>query len=221
MKTSRLRAGLAVLVLTWATPCLSEQLLRAERPNVTVGDSTVLRDLNVRTGEKRDTSFVVKTIDANKIVMEMSGSTSGTRTFTREFNLVETKTGELVTFTAKPFWPYLRFPLEIGRKWDIPFEADVIARRNNRSAKWQWKARVVTAEAVTVPAGTFQAFKIEYEGRFATRQGNASWTGTHKETGWFAPTLNSFVKRDFEQAAPSMNLLEHHVVELISFKRAP
>jgi hypothetical protein len=178
MGTFKLRAGLTILVLSWATPCLAEALPRAERPDVKIGDSTVFRDLDVRTGEKRDTSFVVTMIGADKIVSETSGSTSGARTFTRDFNPVEIKSGELVTSTFKPFWPHLQFPLEVGRKWDIPFEVEVMARPANRNAKWQLKSHVVAAEAVTVPAGTFQAFKIEYDGSFTTRQGSKSWTGT-------------------------------------------
>jgi hypothetical protein len=85
MGTFKLRAGLTILVLSWATPCLAEALPRAERPDVKIGDSTVFRDLDVRTGEKRDTSFVVTMIGADKIVSETSGSTSGARTFTRDF----------------------------------------------------------------------------------------------------------------------------------------
>jgi hypothetical protein len=100
MGAFKLRAGLAILVLSWATPGLAETLLRAERPDLKVGDSSVFRDLNVRTGEKRDTSLVVTMTDADKIVNETSGSTSGARTYTRDYNLVEIKTGELVTFTA-------------------------------------------------------------------------------------------------------------------------
>jgi hypothetical protein len=224
MCTSALRAGpalSALLALSWSAPGLAQALPRAERPVPKVGDSTVYRDLTVRTGEKRDTTFVVIAVDAERIVSETGGSTSGTRTFNRDFNPVETKTGEVVTFIAKPFWAYLQFPLEVGRKWDIPFEAEVKGRPADRHAKWQWKARVTAAEAVTVPAGTFQAFKIEYDGSFATRQGNQSWTGTQKETVWFAPELGRIVKRDYEQAAPSRNFLEHHVIELLSFKAAP
>jgi hypothetical protein len=221
MGTFKLRAGLTILMLSWAAPCLAETLPRAERPDVKVGDSTVFRDLDVQTGEKRDTSFVVTMIDADKIVSETSGSTSGARTFTRDFNPIEIKTGEFVTSTFKPFWPYLQFPLEVGRKWDIPFEVEVMARPANRNAKWQLKAHVVATEAVTVPAGTFQAFKIEYDGSFTARQGSKSWTGTQKEAAWFAPELKRIVKRDFEQLVPSNKFLDHHVIELLSFKPTP
>src|ERR1700722_10606541 len=91
MCTFKLRAALAVLVLFGTQACLAQAPQRAERPEVRVGEAAVYRDLTVRTGEKRDTTFVVTTVDADKIVSEMSGSTSGTRTFTRDYNLVEVK----------------------------------------------------------------------------------------------------------------------------------
>jgi hypothetical protein len=48
-----------------------------------------------------------------------------------------------------------------------------------------------------------------------------SWTGSHKETAWFAPGINQFVKRELEQRAPGRNFLNHHVIELVSFKPVP
>jgi hypothetical protein len=70
-------------------------------------------------------------------------------------------------------------------------------------------------------AGTFQTFKIEYDGRYFAHQSDQSWTGSHKETAWFAPGINQFVKRELEQRAPGRNFLNHHVIELVSFKPAP
>jgi hypothetical protein len=221
MGSSILRGGLAILALSWATACPAETLLLADRPDPKIGDSAVFRNLDLRTGEKRDTAMVVVMVDADKIVHELSGSTSGTRTYTRDYNLLEIKTGERVTFTAKPFWASLRFPLEVGQTWDGFFEAEAVVRPRNRSTQWRWKAKVVAAETVTVEAGTFQAFKIEYDGRYFAHQSDQSWTGSHKETAWFAPAINRFVKREVEQRAPGRNFLDHHVVELVSFKPAP
>jgi len=220
MDSSILRGGLTIVALSWATACPAETLPPADRPDPKVGDSAVFRNLNVQTGEKRDTSVVVIMVDADKIVDEMSGSTSGTRTFTRDYNLLEVKTGEKVTFTAKPFWASLRFPLEVGQMWDNFFETEAVVRPRNRSTQWRWKANVVAAEAVTVPAGTFQAFKIEYDGRYFAHQSNQSWTGSHKETAWFAPDVNFFVKRELDERAPGRNFLNQHVIELLSFKPA-
>jgi len=53
--------------------------------------------------------------DADKIVNETSGSTSGTRTYTRDYNLLQVKTGEKVTFTAKPFWALCGFHSRLAK----------------------------------------------------------------------------------------------------------
>jgi hypothetical protein len=226
MDSSMLRKGLAIVVLpilaaSWATACPAETLPPAERPDPKVGDIAVFRNLDVRTGEKRETSMLVIQVDADKIVQEASGSTSGTRTYTRDFNLLEVKTGEKVTFTAKPFWASLRFPLDVGQTWDGFFESEAVLRPRNRNTQWRWKAHVVAAESITVPAGTFQAFKIEYDGRYFAHRGDLSWTGSYKETAWFAPSINHFVKREVEQRSPGVNFIDHRVVELLSFKPAP
>jgi len=221
MRTVISRAGLALLVLSWAVPSWAQAPLRADRPVLKVGDSTVFQDLDVRTGETRDTTFVIVKIDPDRIVNRASGSTSGERTFTRDFNPIEVKAGEAVASIYKPFWPYLQFPLEVGRTWEIPFDVVVAARPADRIAEWQMKARVVSIEPVTVPAGTFRAFRIEYEGSYTTHEGNKSWTGTHKEIAWFATELSRIVKRDYEQAAPARGFLEHHVIQLLSYKPAP
>jgi hypothetical protein len=221
MDSSIVRGGLAILALSWATVCPAEMFPLADRSDPKIGESAVFRSLDLRTGEKRDTAMVVVTIDADKIVYETSGSTSGTRTYTRDYNLLEIKTGEKVTFTAKPFWASLRFPLEVGKAWDGFFESETVVRQRNRSAQWRWKANVVAVETVTVAAGTFQAFKIEYDGRYFAHQGSQSWTGSRKETAWFAPSINRFVKRELEQRAPGQNFLDHQVIELMSFKPAP
>jgi len=42
-----------------------------------------------------------------------------------------------------------------------------------------------------------------------------------KETAWFAPGINRFVKRELERRAPGRNFLDHLVIELLSFKPAP
>jgi len=220
MDSSILRGGLAIVALSWATACPAETLSPAGRPELKIGDSSVVRNLDVRTGEKRDTSIVVIMVDADRIVTEASGSTSGTRTYTRDYNLLEIKTGEKVTLTVKPFWASLRFPLEVGQTWGGFFESETVVLPRNRSIQWRWKANVVGAEAITVAAGTFQAFKIEYDGRYFGHQGDQSWTGSHKETAWYAPAINHFVKRELEQRAPGRNFLNQHVIELLSFKPA-
>src|SRR5262249_31315063 len=141
MDSSILRGGLAILALStlalsWATACPAQTLPPAERLDLKVGDTSVVRDLDLQTREKRDTSMVAIMIDADKTVNETGGSLSATRTYTREYNLLEVKTGEKVTLTVKPFWAYLRFPLEVGQTWGGFFESESVVRPRNLSTQW-------------------------------------------------------------------------------------
>lgn len=221
MKIDRVLAGFLLLVALGAAPGLAQSPARADRPEVKVGDTWVYRNTDVFTGEKREISFSVTAVDPARIVTESGISTSGAWTFTRDWNPVERKAGDVVANSLKPYWPFLQFPLEVGKSWETAFENEVTVPSGLRHAKWQWKARVVAAEAVTVPAGTFQTLKVEANGTFASREGLRSWTGSHKDTVWYAPDVKRVVKRDFEQSAPANNFQEHHVVELLSFKLAP
>jgi hypothetical protein len=213
----------AVLALAsmCATPCAAQSLERAERPEIKVGDLWVFQNTDFRTGEKKDTSFLVTAVDGDEIVVQTGESTSGAWTFTREWNPVEKKAGDVVTDVLKPDWPYLRFPLIPGKAWEAPFENEVISRFEKHVAEWQWKAQVEAVETVTVRAGTFQTFRIEYEGSFTTRSGRETWTGSHTETAWYAPATKAIVKREFTQSVPARNVKEHHAIELLSFKLTP
>jgi hypothetical protein len=215
MKGPRLRAGFAIFLGLCAAPCIAQPVSRADRPEVKTGDAWVFRDIDVTTGEKRETTNLVTVVDPDKIVVETGWSTSGAWTFTRDWNLVEVKTGETVRSSVAPYWPYLQFPLEVGKTWRAAFEVEVTIRTDTRRAKWQWNAHVVAAEAVTVPAGTFQALKIEYDGTLTSRQGARAWAGSQKETAWYAPAVKRFVRREFEHAAPTRNYYDHHVIELV------
>jgi hypothetical protein len=212
--------GVAMAPISAPMPSAAQSLARADRPEIKAGDASIFHDRNIRTGEQSEIRFQAITVDADKIVTETSGRTSGTRTFTRDWNLLEVRTGNIVSQTAKPFWPYLRFPLEVGQTWASPIDVEVTTQTFRRSSKWQWKAQVAVAEPITVPAGTFQAFRIEYEGKFTSRQGGRSWTGTHKETAWYAPAVMRIVRREFEQVVPANKFRDHHVIELLSFTPA-
>jgi hypothetical protein len=80
---------------------------------------------------------------------------------------------EPVTFT--PYLPTLSFPLFVGKRWELSYSV----QRGSQGTAWAGsvaaaggylhemnanrirKANVVSYEKVTVPAGTFDAFKIE------------------------------------------------------------
>ena len=77
------------------------------------------------------------------------------------FNLVKaiSADGE-IAYTADPYWPHLSFPLHVGKCWDLSWRA------TDPTLEWLWaaytRACVVSYEKVKVPAGTFDAMRIEY-----------------------------------------------------------
>lgn len=112
------------------------------------------------------------------------------------------KTGEMI-----PSGPLLsiEFPLEVGKKWvDIRAASGYDNTRGIGYMELQMISRgeVLSKGDVTVPAGTFQAYKIEFtvlmsgaarvtvEGQELTAQISTTITGTR----WYSPRVKNFVK---------------------------
>lgn len=216
---------------------LAQSLGRADRPELKIGDTWVYQQLDARTGEKRGAGTqVLEALSDDRIVVR-SGSLdrqgremSGTRIYTRDWNLTEVKAGDTVTFTAQPAWAYYQFPIEVGKTWDAKFVTTSLSRTRSgeraggeRNSRWQWKVRVEGVESVTVPAGTFDAFKLRYEGYFDVSESPRTWNGSRSETLWYAPAVKRHVKFEFEERASwaGGSSYDHVRVELVSFKPGP
>lgn len=72
-----------------------------------------------------------------------------------ELALIETRSGE-GTLKFDPPLQNARFPVRVGDSW----MQDVKVDNGTRQIAWKAKGDVVTYESVTVPAGSFMAFKI-------------------------------------------------------------
>jgi hypothetical protein len=89
---------------------------------------------------------------------------------------------------------FLVFPLEIGRKWDSKFK--FFNKSNSWVVPWQFDAQVTAYEKVKVPAGEFDAFKIEYKGYWNNYGTGAS--GPLVLTNWYAPSAKNIVKSEYD-----------------------
>ena len=200
MKSIFQQVGLAVFVSFCSLLCSAQALTRADRPEVKVGDSWVMQNSNPRTGEKRpEVTLTVKEVTADNIVLE--SGTGNRLTFNRDWNIIETKSGDTVTFSAKPNSTFYQFPLEVGKTWEAQWETT----STQQTTRWQGKTQVEGVETVTVPAGTFQAFKLRFEGFYNgyAKLGGGSWTGTRKETRWYSPDAKRVVKSEWEERSSS------------------
>jgi hypothetical protein len=86
------------------------------------------------------------------------------------------------------------FPLFVGKKWSQQYEYGTSTWRYTADLS----ATVDALEDVTVPAGTFNSYRItvrrEYRGEATGRQTQA---GNTVDTFWYSPVVKNFVKRTF------------------------
>jgi hypothetical protein len=54
---------------------------------------------------------------------------------------------------------------------------------------------------VTVPAGVFNALKIEVSGAYVGNSGSISWKGTMEDRIWYAPEVKRPVKTQYQDSA--------------------
>jgi len=211
------RAMLLWLLVASISPSYAQVPSRAEVPDVRVGDNWVIQNRNARTGElQQELDLTVTGVSDTSITTVSPDGQS--RTYTREWNQVETKNGEAVTFSAKPSFQLLQFPIEVGRKWDVRWE-QVTPRQ---FTKWQGQAVVKGVESVSVPAGTFNAFRIEFEASYngeARGGGSSRWTGRRTQTIWYAPDAKRTVRSEFQERSGSY--FNHEVNELRALKFSP
>jgi len=184
---------LAIVCL--AAPGIS-QAQKAEMPAPTafhVGDTWVWREVDNRTKleDGKPTRTVVK---VNGILKFSDG---------------DKKTYRISNaFLGKPSSkPWRVWPLEVGKKW--VFDADWV-RSDGVSGNTKQDAEVVAYEEVTVPAGKFMAFKIEYRGWYRNSGGSS---GKQDDTYWYAPDVSADVKHIRDDG------FNMYTRELISYKR--
>ncbi|WP_345811160.1 hypothetical protein AAGS40_10285 [Paraburkholderia sp. PREW-6R] len=139
----------------------------------------------------------------------------------------------------------LVFPLTTGKTWELDY-TESHPNRSFAMQKWTTQYRVVGTESVTVPAGTFEAIKIEAEGDWSgqleptktvtqaaqIQQGNtalmthAQQVGPVKVTGrtykafWYVPEIGRWVKSVEEYYGSNGVRNERYTGELESFKRS-
>jgi hypothetical protein len=98
--------------------------------------------------------------------------------------------GQVYDVASRPW------PLEIGMTWK---HENAWQESSNEPGKTWQNAKVVAYEAVTVPAGTFMAFRIEYKGSYSmTDARHMQWTGEVNDTYWYAPEVKADVMHSRE-----------------------
>ena len=99
---------------------------------------------------------------------------------------------KIISGEQKSVWgPWHVWPLEVGSKWRHEHEW---TRTDGYVGINKQDAEVVAYEDITVPAGKFKAYKIEYHGYQTIYAGPTGGQGKLDVTYWYVPELLTDVK---------------------------
>ncbi len=166
-------------------------LKQLQSPAEVSGDRTLEAPPRLHVGDNwrynRYSQIVEQASDEGSVLKLTMGATTSTTRTNREGNPVSTDTVTsvgTVTATYSPYMPVLRFPLKPGKTWRESYRMTTSFIFDN-SIDSEYEAKVVGWETVKVPAGTFEALRIDW--RVHSRIGQ---DGSH----WYAPEVKALVK---------------------------
>lgn len=178
----------SIHLLQWVAPLLLAVLAssalaqRAERPDIKVGDRWKYEQRDRRTGGVE--GQYVRVVTAVTATHIEGTENDGKFLMTIDMNQLESPTNS----NTDP--KYLDFPLEVGKKWE--FKNKWTNKTRVASGRDQLDIVVSGYEKVTVPAGEFDAFKIEAKGFWNNDTSRSN--GRTIRTYWFAPAAKAVVK---------------------------
>jgi len=87
----------------------------------------------------------------------------------------------------------LSFPLAVGKRWR--FASDWLFKQKGSRGRIEVDVAVLGHETVTVPAGRFDAFKLQATGRLSgTSPADSRYDATTTTTYWYSPEARAIVK---------------------------
>jgi hypothetical protein len=178
----------------------------AERPNVKVGDRWVFV-MRSTAGEKLlERAWVVTSVSPTRIEGTENGKPLA---LTPDLNMIESPREKESNLSE------LSFPLEVGKQWsfvnDYVFNDPIFGTLQGRS---KCSVAVLGYEKVQVPAGEFDAFKLELKSTWVSPNNPAG--GESDFTYWYAPAVRAVVKKE-----ERVTYLPTYITELVEFQLQP
>ena len=177
-----------------------------ERPAIEVGDRWKYETKDTLTNlPTSQTERIGTALGNDRIEATENGSTA---IYTAEWNPLETP--EIRYEAASRAY---KFPLAVGDKWR--HEGKSLNKATGSEGRSQYDVKVVSQEKITVPAGSFDTYKLVMEGYFTGHNMGRSISFPFTRTYWYAPSAKASVK--IENDAPRNNWR----MELIEFGKKP
>jgi len=188
-----------------------------------VGDAWTYDRIDGKTKSKEFTTVIsVTSADDKEIRTESKRTDNGTTLTTvrnKDLNRLVTDTPPGKTL-SDPYHPEYAFPLTVGKTW----EQKVVTTRSNQP-DWKTvatlKGKVLGWEQVKVPAGTFNAIKIEIGGIYNGSDPRGQWNGLITETIWYVPELKNAARWTYQDNIRGRGDFNNDVWELVKYEPAP
>ena len=214
-----LRRTVLTLCLLGSSLALAEEpRAPVAAPDVAVGDSWTYQYTDVwKNAPGSRNRLEVTAVDDSGIRADVkrvaTGAVISQQRFSREMNPVDR--GKM---HFEPAYPRYVFPLAPGKEW----RSQATGENPSLGRRWRYRfeGKVVGWEKIKVPAGEFDALKVEvvayYQGEEVNTNGGS---GQLNETSWFAPAVNNFVRMEYRDTDWQGHIYNRDLWELTAYAR--
>jgi hypothetical protein len=197
------------------TLTVAEEMTPIERPAWSVGDTWKYRILDGWNGaERQQIDNTVVAFEGDVVVLRGT-STTNANAFTLRIN-----TDQQICRSLKN---------ESAVVCDGPFKFPLSSKYEHKIVKYPWPNGNGTVsgecvgkgiEKVTVPAGEFDAYRVDCKGSWTQIFGGTGY-GRVEDSSWYAPAVKRMVKYSFADYTPQGNANNKTIHELLEYKPAP
>ena len=185
LASGTLTVAAVAVTLAAFSPAVAEPAPTTPAPQPASGDTWIYRSVDAYTDletARRSATFVRR--DAKSLVFRVTDLKTGIEsTVQRSLSLGRCASRRGVEICADPYL----FPIQIGQSHGFQ---DMPAGNSTHDLDCVAKAY----EKVTVPAGTFDAFRIECEGRWSVKTSDYHFRGRLWNSHWYAPAVQQEVR---------------------------
>ncbi|MCW5199726.1 hypothetical protein VU05_03305 [Desulfobulbus sp. F1] len=191
---------------------ISQAIGTLHAPVFSVGDSYTYSTIDhIAPNYGNTAKKEIISIDGKQLVMRKTYLESKTTyLITYDLNLGLKAGSEENTF--EPAYKYFNFPSKIGQSWEI---VSTERTKNGKIKTHKLSGSIISLEKITVPAGSFDTWKIVLNSVVTSNDGKVERYGT--DTSWYAPAVKNSVKSELESKDAAEKIIGRKTVKLIEY----
>ncbi len=190
-------------------------------PQISVGDRWVYQGLDGEGGDPVSLERVVTRVRGDQVHLRQRGLDSRGRPEAGERMRSMSRTTLALDVPNKVSGQmrYADFPLALGKSWEYGYQ---LSGRADSVTTYRVSARVDGLERIRVPAGVFDALRIEHQGNWdnpvLVNGAVSSLGGKISATFWYAPAVNGWARIDLTLYRPDGSVETRLQQELVSYQ---